>query len=81
MRITAGVKRVDKRKMEELMEEVAVKESFRIKLVRSRLKWAVHVDRLAGVLLYINKESRCIERGGRRSVGLTMLQVLVPRPP
>ena len=34
--------------MEELREEVGVKESFRRKLVRSRLKWAGHVERMEG---------------------------------
>ena len=40
MRRIAGVKIIDKRRMEEFQEEVGVKESFRRKLVRSRLKWA-----------------------------------------
>ena len=35
VRRVAGMKRVDNRRTEELMEEVAVKESFRRKLVRS----------------------------------------------
>ena len=36
----AGVKRIDKRRMEELREEVGVKETLTRKLVRCRLKWA-----------------------------------------
>ena len=32
--------------MEELRVDVGVKESFKKKLVRSRLKWAGHVDRI-----------------------------------
>ena len=46
MRIIAGVKRIDKRRMEELREEVGVKENLGRKLVRSRLKWAGHVERM-----------------------------------
>ena len=36
------------RRMEELREEVGVRESFRGKLVRSWLKWARHVKRMEG---------------------------------
>ena len=34
-----GVKREDKRRRDELRVEVGVKDSFKKKLVRSRLKW------------------------------------------
>ena len=50
----AGVKKIDKRRMEELREEVGVKESLTRKLVRSQLKWAGHVERME-----VNKESGC----------------------
>ena len=43
-----GVKRVDKGRMEELREEVGMKESFMRKLVRSRLKWAGHMEQVEG---------------------------------
>ena len=43
MRRIAGEKRIDKRRMEELMEEVGVRESLMRKLVRSQLKWAGHM--------------------------------------
>ena len=43
-----GVKRVDKGRMEELREEVGVKEGFRRKLVRSQLKLAGHVEQIEG---------------------------------
>ena len=43
----AGVKRIDKRRMEELREEVGVKESHR-NLARSQLKWTGHVERMEG---------------------------------
>ena len=46
MRRIAGVKRVNKRIMEELKEDVGVKESFRMKPARSRLNWAGHVKRI-----------------------------------
>ena len=48
VRRTAGVKRIDKRRMEELREEVGVKESLTRKLVRSRLKWAGHTKSMEG---------------------------------
>ena len=43
-----GVKRVNKRRMEELREEVGVKESFGRNMVRSRLEWAGHMGRMEG---------------------------------
>ena len=46
MRIIAGVKRIDKRRMEELREKDGVKESLTRKLVRSQLKLAGHVERM-----------------------------------
>ena len=49
VRRIVGVKRINKRRMEELREEVSVKESFTRKLVRSRLRWAEHVERMEGV--------------------------------
>ena len=51
VRRIAGVKRIDKRRMEELREEVGLKESFTKKLVMSRLRWAGHVERMEGVRL------------------------------
>ena len=41
-----GVKRADKRRMDELRLEVGVKESIKKELVTSRLKWAGHVERM-----------------------------------
>jgi hypothetical protein len=40
-----GVKRADKRRIDELRVEVKVKERFKKKLVRNRLTWAGHVER------------------------------------
>ena len=40
-----GVKRADKRRVDELRVEVGVKDSFKKKLVRSRLTRAGHVER------------------------------------
>jgi len=51
-----GVKRADRRKMEALRVEDGVKESYKIELVSSRLKWASRVERMRiGNLA----ESRC----------------------
>ena len=43
---SAGVKRADKRRMDELRMEVGLKESLKKKLVWSRLKWGGHVERM-----------------------------------
>ena len=46
MRGNVGVKRADKRRMDGLRVEVGVKERFKKKVVKSRLKWARHVERI-----------------------------------
>ena len=46
IRRIVGVKREDKRRKDELRVEVGVKESFKNKLMRNRLKWAGHVERM-----------------------------------
>ena len=49
MRRIAGVKRIEKRRMKEFREEVGVKESFTRELVRSRIRWTGHVEKMEGV--------------------------------
>ena len=49
MRRIAGVKRIDKRRMEELREEVGVRESH--EEADEEPKWAGHVERMKGVRL------------------------------
>ena len=51
--------------MDELVVEVGVKESFKDKWVRSRLKWAV--ERMGDEINC--KKSRCPESGGKRRQG------------
>ena len=68
----AGVKRIDKRRMEELREEVGVRGSLRRKLVRSRLKWAGHVERMEGVRLTKRADALGVE--GRRRRGKPRLR-------
>ena len=51
VRRIAGVKRIVKRKMDELREEVGVQESFTRKLVNSQLRRAGHVERMEGFRL------------------------------
>ena len=46
VRRIAGVKRVDRRRMDELIEEVGIQECLMGRLVKSRLKWAGHVERV-----------------------------------
>ena len=46
VRKIAGVTRADRRRMVELREETGVQRSLRERLVRSRLQWAGHVERM-----------------------------------
>ena len=64
MRRIAGVKRIDKRRMEELREEVGERESLTRKLVRSWLKWAGHMERMEGERLTKRVDELGVE--GRR---------------
>ena len=72
MKRTAGVKRIDKRIMEDLREEVVVKESRTRKLVRSRLKWDGHVERMEGTRLKKREDVVGVE--GRRRRGRPTLR-------
>ena len=56
-----GIKRADKRRIEELTVEVGAKECFKNKLVTSKLK--CHVERMGDVKL---AECRCPEREEKR---------------
>ena len=58
------VEKADKRRLEELRVEVAVKESFKKKLVIRRLKWVGLVERMAEIL----KMAECgfPDSGGKR---------------
>ena len=46
LRRIAGVKRVDRRRMDELREEVGIQKCLMGRLVKSRMKWAGHVERM-----------------------------------
>ena len=46
VRRIAGVKRVDRRRMDELREEVGIQTCLMRRLVKSRIKWAGHVERM-----------------------------------
>ena len=46
IKIILGVKKVDKRKLDDVRGEVRLKGSFKKKLVSNRLKWAGHVERM-----------------------------------
>ena len=52
--------------MEELREEVGVRESLTRKLVRSWLKWAGRVERMEGVRLTKRADELGVEGGRRR---------------
>ena len=62
MRRIAGVKRIDKRRIEELREEVGVKESLTRKLVRRR-----RLERIEGV--WLAKGADAFRAEGRRRRG------------
>ena len=62
IRRIVGVKRANKRRMDELRVEVGVRETFKKKLVRGRVKWAGHVERMGDENL---AKSRCPEGGGK----------------
>ena len=55
---------MDTQRMEELREEVCMRDSLTRKLVRSQLKWAGHVERVEGVRL--TKSADAIRVEGRR---------------
>ena len=67
MRRKAGVKRIDKRRNEELRQDVG--ESLARKLVRSRLKWAGHVERTEGEELSKRADALRVDVEGRRERG------------
>ena len=46
VRRIARVKRIDRRRMDELREEVGIQKCLMGRLVKSRLKWAGHVERM-----------------------------------
>ena len=48
VRRIAGVKRVDRRRMDEPREEVGIQKCVMGRLVKSRLKWAGHVEQMKG---------------------------------
>ena len=61
-----GKKRGDKRRMDELRMEVGVKENVKKKLVRSRLKWAGHMERITNNKLQRDQlPTNCREKDAR----------------
>ena len=65
VREIARVTRTDRRRMVELREETGVQRSLTERLVRSRLQWAGHVERMADDRLP-NRASELREQGRRR---------------
>ena len=61
----------DRRRMVELREEIGVQRSLTERLVRSRLQWAGHVERMADDRL--QKRAAQLREQGRRRRGMTML--------
>ena len=70
VRRIAGVKRVDRRRMDELREEVGIQKCLMGRLVKSRMKWAGHVERMKEDRLprmaYIHQERGKRKRGRPR---------------
>ena len=48
MRRIAGVKRVDRRRLVDIREEIGLPRSLTEKLIRGRMRWAGHVERMEG---------------------------------
>ena len=67
VRRIAGVKRVDRRRMDELREEVGIQKCLMGRLVKSRMKWAGHVERMKEDRLprmaYVHQERGTRKRG------------------
>ena len=59
-----GVKRTNKRRMDELRMEVGVRESFKKKLARSRWKWTGHVERMKDEQLAERADAQKVEGKG-----------------
>ena len=66
IRRMVGVKREGRRRKDELRVEVGEKESFKKKLVRSRLKWTGHVKKMTDKKLAKSSEALKVEGKGRR---------------
>ena len=60
-----GVKRADKRRMDEMRVEVGVYTSFKDKLTRSSLVWACRVERMR------DNKNRYPESGGEKESTMT----------
>ena len=74
VRRIAGMKRIDKRILDQLREEVSVREreSLTRKLMRKRLKWAGHLEIMKGERLKKRADSLRVE--GRRRRGRPRLK-------
>ena len=72
VRKIARVTRADRRRMVELREETGVQRSLTERLVRSRLQWAGHVERMAGERL--PKRAAELREQGRRRRGRPRLR-------
>ena len=66
VRKIARVTRADRRRMVELREETGVQRSLTERLVRSRLQWARHVERMADNRLPQSTTAELCEQGRRR---------------
>ena len=80
VRRISGVERADKRRMEKLRVEVGVKESFKKKLVKSRLIWTGRVERMGDGKLAKRADAQKVDgKGGDESKhcdGKTALRVV-----
>ena len=70
VRQIAGVKRVERRRMDELREEIGIQKCLMGRLVKSQLKWAGHVERMKEDRLprmaYVHQERGKRKRGRPR---------------
>ena len=70
VRRIAGVKRMDRRRMDELREEVGIQKCLMGRLVKSRMNWAGYVERMKEDRLprmaYVHQERGKRKRGRQR---------------
>ena len=72
VRRIAGMKRIDTRRMDQLSGEVGVRENLTRKLMRSRLKWAGHLEIMEGERL--TKRGDALRVDSRRRKGRPRLR-------
>ena len=66
IRKIAGVRRVERRRMKDLREEVGTKACIVGKIVKSRVKWAGHMFRMKDDILNYRRDETKKQEGSRK---------------